>query len=103
MKNVLPLTPVAPLSWNRNELYLFVLCSDEPRSPAERVRYILSDDKANAADAPEIALRGLFCQMDALCHFESGETGWKEAARYATLPRATVMLFPASRCSHVLL
>ena len=48
------------------------------------VRYILSDDKTHvsADKAPELALRGLFCQMDALCHFDTGDTGWKEAARY---------------------
>ena len=59
-------------------------CSDEPRSPAERVRYILSDDKTHVSSdkPPELALRGLFCQMDALCHFDTGDTGWKEAARY---------------------
>ena len=61
-----------------------VCCSDEPRSPAERVRYILSDDKTHVSSdkPPELALRGLFCQMDALCHFDTGDTGWKEAARY---------------------
>ena len=24
---------------------------------------------------------GLFCEMDALCHFDTGEYGWKKSAR----------------------
>lgn len=29
----------------------------------------------------ELGTRTLFCQMDILCHFNDGSTGWKESAR----------------------
>ena len=60
-----------------------------PKSPAERVRFILTDEKQTdkGTDAePAIEdinlAHALFCQMDVLCHFEDDDHGWKECARY---------------------
>ena len=56
-----------------------------PKTPAERVRFILADngqeEGESAAEDLDLAVHALFCQMDVLCHFEDGESGWKEAAR----------------------
>ena len=51
-------------------------------------RFLLSDNKDEndngeqgvLEDVP-LAMHALFCQMDVLCHFDDGESGWKEAAR----------------------
>jgi len=64
--------------------------SDQPpKTPAEKVRFILSHDseEVSGVDVEEanewdLDVHALFCQMDVLCHFEDGETGWKEAARW---------------------
>merc|ERR1712141_554024 len=60
-----------------------------PKTPAEKVRFILSQDteEVDGVDLEEanewdLDVHALFCQMDVLCHFEDGETGWKEAARW---------------------
>ena len=59
------------------------------RTPAERVRSILSErgaeDESSVSSADfefDLHVHSLFCQMDVLCHFEDGEMGWKEAARF---------------------
>ena len=52
------------------------------KSPAERVRFILSNNDEEVTDENlDLAVHALFCQMDVLCHFDDGESGWKEAAR----------------------
>ena len=46
--------------------------------PAEKVRLVLGDQSST-----DISLdRFLFCQLDYLCHFESGDTGWKQISRW---------------------
>ncbi len=62
-----------------------------PKTPAERVRFILADekDKDKAEDGEEdvnvdLAMHALFCQMDVLCHFEDGDCGWKESTRFVS-------------------
>lgn len=57
--------------------------SNEPMSPAEKVRFILTDVDQNEP-TENVVLDGhaLFCQMDVLCHFDEGEMGWKESARW---------------------
>lgn len=63
--------------------------SDLGRDPAEKVRFIISDDQNNDeawTSSPDSKIdfsqRSLFCQMDVLCHFASGAMGWKESARW---------------------
>ena len=57
--------------------------SETARSPAERVRFILTESEREGTDMDDVSLDGhaLFCQMDVLCHFDEGGMGWKEAAR----------------------
>ncbi len=62
-----------------------------PKTPAERVLFILADekDKKKAEEGAEdvnldLAVHALFCQMDVLCHFEDGDSGWKESTRFVS-------------------
>lgn len=68
-----------------------------PTSPADKVRTLLTPTKSDRGDSSsssdedgdeEAALTNvlhehyLYCQLNRLCHFPDGETGWKEVARW---------------------
>ena len=47
-------------------------------------RVLLGEEGMELDDAIgqlDLDIHALFCQMDVLCHFDDGESGWKEAAR----------------------
>jgi hypothetical protein len=48
---------------------------------ADKVRFILAGE---GGESISIAQHSIFCQMDLLCHFDSGEMGWKEMTRLVT-------------------
>jgi hypothetical protein len=51
-------------------------------SAADKVRFILSPEGVEGSGGILIAQHSIFCQMDLLCHFDNGEMGWKETARF---------------------
>jgi len=51
-----------------------------PTSPAAQVKYLLLDNEDD--DIQFGQFNPLFCQMDALIHFDDGAVGWKERSRW---------------------
>lgn len=88
-KTPLTLTIPGPES-NGEEGYL-----PTPQTPAERVRFLISSDDAVSTISDDLQLgRALFCQMDVLCHFDTGDSAWKESSRLVSL----ALFYLVSRC-----
>jgi len=61
------------------------MSSGDAKTPAEKVRFILGqgdEDGGSESGSIHLESRQLFIQMDILAHFDDGQMGWKELARW---------------------